>query len=80
MTEYRPADNGEEHLELTPVAQEGVDLLEGIRRRGDPNAYQEVQALLLTDTIKQGPDDDSAALNHPDQAPGPWPEGVERDG
>ena len=69
-------ERSDEDLELTPVAQAGVDLLEGIRERGDPQAYADVQLLLLTDTPKQGPDD-PPDLNHPDQEPGPWPAGVE---
>lgn len=64
-------------LELRPLAAEGVELLEGIRQRGDASTYQEVQLLLLTDTPKAGPEDGDT--DHPDQTPGPWPEEVERD-
>jgi hypothetical protein len=73
MIEYQPADNGEEHLELTRTAQEGVDILERAARAGDPTHYQEIQALLLRDSDPGGDD-------HPDQTPGPLPEGLEVDG
>lgn len=65
-----------EDLELSPLAQEGVDLLAGIAERGDPDVYQEVQLLLLTDTPKHAPTD-GPETDHRDQTPGPLPEGLD---
>lgn len=64
-------------LVLTRSAQEGVDLLAGIVERGDPEVYQEVQALLLSDTPTYSPED-GPEVNHIDQTPGPWPLGSVR--
>lgn len=66
------AEQGED-LELSALAREGVELLEGIVERGDPQAYQEVQRLLLSDTPKHAPTD-GPEVDHPDQTPGPLPE------
>jgi hypothetical protein len=68
-----------EDLVLTRLAQEGVDLLAGIVERGDPETYQAVQSLLLSDTPKHSPTD-GPEVDHPDQTPGPWPDDAKVDG
>jgi hypothetical protein len=72
MIEYQPADDGVERLDLRPLAREGVDLLAHAARSGDADHYQEVQSLLLRDTVKEG--DDDGDTDHPDQTPGSWPD------